>query len=373
MKIAIIRTTLLIGSGQVRVINEVSRRLRDRGHVVNVFSRQIDDPIPFSRKITVLFNKLPLLRGITFGLKSGLKLENFDIIHTQYHPGIFTGNIAKAFKKKPHVSTYHGFAPVSQFRSAKKKIKMIDHRLGQFLNLRMGVDHLLPVSNYLRDELIHDYGVPEDKVTTVYNGIDLEKFRPKNSGDLIRRKYKLENKKIVLFLGRLAPYKGIQFLLNAIPQVIKEVPETKFIIAGSAREDVLDLKAIISKLGVAQSLMFTGFVPDDEIPQLYAASDVFCYPSLWEGFGLTPGEANASGKPVVAFNHCAIPEVIKHGKTGILVPPRDFKEMAKALIYFLQNEKIAQKMGLAGRKRVESLFTWDKTVDNTLKIYNEYV
>ena len=100
MKIAIIRTTLLIGSGQVRVINEVSRRLRDRGHVVNVFSRQIDDPIPFSRKITVLFNKLPLLRGITFGLKSGLKLENFDIIHTQYHPGIFTGNIAKAFKKR---------------------------------------------------------------------------------------------------------------------------------------------------------------------------------------------------------------------------------------------------------------------------------
>ncbi|MHA1145406.1 MAG: glycosyltransferase family 4 protein [Candidatus Helarchaeota archaeon] len=372
MKIAIIRTTLLKGSGQVRVINEVSKRLRKRGHVVNIFSREIFDPIPFSRKIPVLYDRIPVFRGVTFGLKAGLILKEFDIIHTQYHPGIFTGNVARAFRRKPHVSTYHGFAPISQFRSAKKRLKMIDHRIGHFLHVRMGVDHFMPVSNYLREELIKDYGVPEEKVTTVYNGIDLDRFNPNNSGDIVREKYNLEGHKVVLFLGRLAPYKGIQYLMNAVPKVLKEVPNVKFVIAGSAREDVLNLKDMITRLGIAKAMVFTGFVPDDEVPQLYAAPDVFCYPSMWEGFGLTPAEANSSGVPVVAFKHCAIPEVIKDGKTGILVPPRNHEKMAEALIYLLQDEKIARKMGMEGRKRVERLFTWDKTVDNTIKIYEKY-
>ena len=92
---------------------------------------------------------------------------------------------------------------------------------------------------------------------------------------------------------------------------------------------------------------------------------------MWEGFGLPPAEANASGIPVVAFNQCAIPEVIKNGETGILVPPKDYNEMAKSLIHLLQNESVAHGMGKEGRKRVERLFTWDKTVDMTIKIYNQ--
>jgi glycosyltransferase involved in cell wall biosynthesis len=373
MKIAMIRTTLLKGSGQVRVIKEISGRLHEKGHKIFIFSRQIDDQIPFSRKITVFGNKIPFVRGFTFGLKCGLILKDFDIIHTQYHPGIFTGNIAQIFEKIPHIFTFHGFAPIFQWRSAKQQIKMIDHRLGTYLNLRMGVAHILPVSNYLKNELITHYRIPKEKITTIYNGIDLQRFNPKNSGEMIKEKYKIGNNKIVLFLGRLAPYKGIQFLLNAIPMIQKDAPKTKFIIAGSAREDVLNLKRFISRLGIAKSLIFTGFVPEDEIPNLYAASDIFCYPSLWEGFGLTPAEASASGKPVVAFNHCAIPEVIKQKRTGILVPPKDVKELADAVAFLLQNETIAQKMGMEGRKRTESLFTWDKTVEKTIEIYKKYI
>ena len=202
MKIAMIRSTLLRGSGQVQVIKEVSKRLREKGHSVDIFSRQIEDPIPFSRKFTTLYNRIPWVRGITFGLKCGIILQNFDIIHSQYHPDIFTGNIGKILKNRPHIFTFHGFAPVSQWRSARQRIKMIDHRLGTYLKLRMGVDHILPVSNYLRNQLITYYRIPKEKITTVYNGIDLIKFNPKNSGEMVRKKYKIENYKVVLFLGR---------------------------------------------------------------------------------------------------------------------------------------------------------------------------
>jgi len=371
MRIAIIRTTLNKGSGQVMVIREVSRRLVERGYEVHIYSREIKEKIPYSIEIPTFMNSVPFIRGITFAFKINEYLKDYDIIHTHYHPGIFSGNLAKNKLKIPHVLTYHGYAPIGIWRNPRQRIKMIDHRLGSLISFHLGIDHFMPVSNYLKNELISFYGVKEHKITTIYNGIDINRFSPKNSGEIIREKYKLDSNPVVLFLGRLAPYKGIQFLLHAVPIIKKEIPNIKVLIAGSAREDVLNIKAMITKLGIAKSLIFTGFVPDELLPNLYAACDVFCFTSLWEGFGLPPAEANATGKPVVAFNITAIPEVVKHKKTGILVPPRNVNKLAEAIIYLLQNEKIRKRLGNNGRKHVENNFIWDKTVKEVIRIYKK--
>jgi glycosyltransferase involved in cell wall biosynthesis len=370
MKIALIRTTLNKGSGQVMVMREISKRLHEMGHEIKIISRDIREKIPFSVEIPSFANNIRFLRGITFAFKVGLALEHFDIVHTQYHPGIFAGNVAKKYHNIPHVLTYHGYAPIGIWRNPKQRIKMLDHRLGSLLSFHLGIDHFMPVSNYLKSELINFYGIDEKKITTIYNGIDTDRFNPDNSGEIIRKNYNLSNDPVILFLGRLAPYKGIQFLLKSIPIIRNEIPNIKVLITGSARSDVLDIKSLILKLDIAKQVIFTGYIPDELLPNLYAACDVFCFTSLWEGFGLPPAEANATGKPVVAFYKTAIPEVVKNGETGILVPPKNFIKLAHTLIFILQNHKLRKKLGKNGRKHVISNFNWDKTVKNILKIYD---
>jgi glycosyltransferase involved in cell wall biosynthesis len=124
---------------------------------------------------------------------------------------------------------------------------------------------------------------------------------------------------------------------------------------------------------IRRALIFSGFVSDEDIPQIYAACDVFCYPSLWEGFGLTPGEAQACGKPVVAFDHCSMPEVIENKKTGILVKPSDYQSLAKAISFLLLNDKERLKMGKNGRERVERLFSWGIAAEKTICVYKDAI
>ncbi len=221
----------------------------------------------------------------------------------------------------------------------------------------------------MKEELMKRYFVREDKIRVIYNGVDTERFNPNLSGNSMRKLYRLENCPVVLYFGRLAPYKGVQFLVEAVSKVLKELPETKFLIGGSIRYDIADLNRMIKK--VRQSVIFTGYVAAQDVPKLYAACDVFCYPSLWEGFGLTPVEAQACGKPVVAFNNCALPEVVKNGQTGMLAEPRNVEALAEALIFLLKEKRQRVRMGLAARERVTKLFSWDRAAQKTLQVYDE--
>lgn len=373
MRIAIVRSTLHRASGQTVHIRELASQLVEMGHEVTLFSRVIDEEIKglMVRRVDFPLEGVPFIRHFGFAVKCGEEIRDYDIVHTQYHPGIFVGNYVRMTKGIPHVFTCHGFAPIGIWKNPIQRLKMIDHRLGTLLALRSGVTRVLTVSHFLRRELERVYGYDPDKVRVTYNGVDIERFDPRVSGKEVRGKYGLEDEPVVLYLGRLAFYKGPQYLLMAAPYVIRKVPKAKFLIAGSTRYDFPKLRDLAFSLGVTDSVIFTGYVPDGELPKLYAACDVFCYPSLWEGFGLTPAEAQACGKPVVAFDHCAIPEVVHNGETGILVKPMDHSELGKAIVDLLIDSEKALKMGLKGRNRVEELFRWEKVAAETVRAYEE--
>ena len=203
----------------------------------------------------------------------------------------------------------------------------------------------------------------------IYNGVDLERFNPDLDASPLREVHNLGVSPTILFVGRLAPYKGAQYLLEAIPYIAKRVEDVKFIIVGSPRYDSPIIGELLRKPEIRGRLIFTGYVDDEDLPYYYALCDIFCFPSLWEGFGLPPAEAQACGKPVVAFDNCALPEVVANGVTGILVPPRDSKALGEAIIKLLQDEDKRIKMGEAARKRVENLFQWDKIAEETIKVY----
>jgi len=373
LKILYVRSSLHYGSGLVNHILHIAKRVRGAGNEVAILAREVkrnDNLIPIY-KVDFVGAQIPACRNLIFPFKCLQLLNKFDIVHTQYHPGIFVGGVASSLLKKPHIFTFHGFSPIRAWNDYRQTLKMIDHRLGTFLSLRSMPDKIITVSNFLKEELIHRYLVPEDRIQVIYNGVDITRFNPCVSGQNIRTRYNLRNDPVVLYFGRLAPYKGINYLLKAIPLVLKQVPQAKFLIGGAARYDVPDLRNLVKSLQIEHTLIFTGFVPDNEVPSMYAACDVFCYPSLWEGFGLTPAEAQATGKPVVAFNMSAIPEVVQNKQTGLLAEPRNVQSLANSLISLLLNRKKRLEMGVNARKRVIKLFSWETATEKTLQAYRE--
>lgn len=373
MKIAVIRSTLHRGSGQTVHIRELSRHLRRLGNEVSVFSRSIEDQdlSQIGVELRFLLDNVPFIRHLGFAAACLSGIEGFDIVHTQYHPDIIAGNWVHRFKKRPHVFTYHGFAPARIWRNPFQKLKMIDHRVGTFFSLRLGFDRIIAVSHFLKRELVRWYRLDPEVVRVVYNGVDLERFSPELDGGKVRVRYSLGESPLVAFVGRLAPYKGPQFLLEAIPRVLKEVPDAKFIFIGSARFDLARIGEFVRTPQVRKAVRFTGYVNDNALPDFYASCDVFCYPSLWEGFGLTPAEAQATGKPVVAFKTCALPEVVQDGVTGLLVPPRDSIALAEAVVRLLRDTELRRKMGQEARSRAERTFSWERAARQTLEVYEE--
>lgn len=374
LKIAYVRSSLHRGSGMVNHILELAKRVKAAGNAVTLVSHtsQLEKPgIPI-QKIRFSGCTIPFFRNYIFPFRNLHYLKDFDLVHTQYHPGIFAGNVASQFAGKPHVFTYHGFAPIGVWQSSRQQLKMIDHRMGTFLALRSHVDRIITVSYYLKEELVRKYFVPQKKVQVIYNGVDSSRFHPQRSRERIRKRYQIDDSDpVVLYLGRLAPYKGVHFLISAIPEILKELPRTKFIISGAKRYDTLDLLKMTTQLHVEKSVVFTGYIPSQDIPDLYATCDVFCYPSLWEGFGLPPVEAQACGKPVVAFKTCALPEVIEDKQTGLLVTPKNSTALANATLSLLHDDEQRSRMGIRGRNRVQRLFSWDEAVENTLSVYQQ--
>ncbi len=368
-----VRTTLHKASGQTVHIRELSKRLKQKGVEVRIFTLRVEGDSSPANITEVKFkgSNTPFIRNLGFMTRCGLQIEDFDIVHTQYHPDVFTGVFVQVLRRIPHVFTFHGYAPTLDWINPVQKLKMTDHALGTFVALHAGVDRVIAVSQYLKSVLTRFYRLDGPRISVVYNGVDDERFHPEIDGSRLRDEYGIADSPTVLFLGRMDPYKGLRFLLRAVPLILRQLPEAKFVIAGGTRFDQVRLMDLISSSTTRNALLFTGHVPEDEVPSLFAACDIFCSPSMWEGFGLTLAEAQASAKPVVAFDHYAIPEVIEDGVTGILVRPGDHYGLAEALTRLLKNSSLRQEMGMEGRKRVQRLFNWELVAERTLEVYKQ--
>jgi len=185
------------------------------------------------------------------------------------------------------------------------------------------VDDSFSVSKYLSKQLYKESGI---KSKVAYNKIDNKRFNKKVKGTKIIKKYNLKNKKVFLYVGRIAPHKGIHLLAGAFELIKEKIPNSKLLIIGKPtfNDYFKKLKRIKDK-----DIIFTGFVPDEELPYYYAACNVYLTTSQWEGFNLPAAEAQACNKPVTAFNIGSHPEIVKK---GILVKNKDIKAFAEAAI-----------------------------------------
>jgi glycosyltransferase involved in cell wall biosynthesis len=203
--------------------------------------------------------------------------------------------------------------------------------------------------------------VPEGKISVVYNGISLRKYDP-----LIKPLYRAEKDEIVLgAAGRLSEEKGHIHLLELLKDLEDGELRFKLLIAGEGKL-LRALKKHAEKIGVDQKVEFLGFV--DNMPAFFNSLDIFLLSSKYEGFGYVIAEAMASCKPVVAFDNKTTSEIIVDGETGFITGPGNTNEMAKKIIQLAADPKLCESMGRRGRKRVEELFSFEKTRKEVLDI-----
>ncbi len=212
----------------------------------------------------------------------------------------------------------------------------------------------------------------KDKITLIPNGINISEFKIGASKEECRNKLGLSvDKKIILFLGSLVPYKGPDILLKAFSTMKKEIPDVELVFAGrGAMQDKLE--KLSNKLNIEKNVKFAGFVEEDLKPFYYKAADIFCLPStnMGESFGIVNLEAMACGIPIISSKLGGIPDIVKDMENGMLVKPGDPESLADALLFLLENEDIRKKMGNDGRKKVEE-YSWEKIAEKTEKIYEK--
>ncbi|MFX1451363.1 MAG: glycosyltransferase family 4 protein [Promethearchaeota archaeon] len=297
--------------------------------------------------------------------------KNIDIFHSHGFRSFQedVASISAILKKKQLIITTHGAlcVNINYFDHLYKRLyDIIDTSLkNKFLDI-----HYIAVAK-LEIDFLKRYGISDENIHYIPHGIDFNYFKPSDPEELIK-KYNLshlKNKKIILYVGRIAKRKGIDILIKAFSLLKKELKDAYLLIAGGDFDYKSKILNIANKEHLKNRIIFLGHVPKRFLPKVYSLANVVVYPSKFEIFGHVILEANACKKPVIASNHWGPKELIINGKTGFLTKYNDIEQLKEKIVYILNNEDLQRKMGKFTRNYVKKNFSWEKNASEHYKIY----
>jgi glycosyltransferase involved in cell wall biosynthesis len=275
-----------------------------------------------------------------------------------------------------HSLRYIGPAALRARRRLRLDMPVVAHhhhldpsRLNPLIEKRVidAVDAVVVGSEFSRRQLRETLGVRIDHVAVVPYGVDT-KFAPRPARMDLAERWGLSGRQVVLFFGGLKPRKNLETMLDVWTAVAPAHPDARLVVAGGGAL-LGDLRRRAERLGLAQSVVFTGYVPEAEKADYFNLADVFFFPSAMEGFGLAVGEAMSSGLPVVVSNRGSIPELVVDGEGGFVSDPADPARFAERLRLLLGDAALRRKLGQANAARIEERFRWDRCVDGTRRVY----
>ncbi len=376
MKVAVISGHPVLTKNQAKWLNKL-------GVEVSVFLPTIDPTVPQIQGIVThhpktanslahnfkreVFEYVPLVRGVYRRLDSFKLLRNFDLIHVNCAFDAWIPFIVKKIYGTPYVLMEDAIPPLTFYRlskGAKRKWYFLVKHISLPI-VANAADRVLSESSYIKRTLKKIYDIDS---TVTYMGVDTNIFNPNVSGKKIRQKLKIEDSKVILFIGRFTALKDPLTFIRAIPIIKKKEKSAKFLMIpdydGEIREQVIDEA---TRLGVKDSIIFLPPTTHESMSVYYAAADIFVNTSVVESFGQTLIEAMASGVPVVGSTACAIPEVL--GDAGLIFEATHSEDLAEKVITLLNNQRLVNEMRLKGLQRVQKLFTWKKAAKHLLDIY----
>ncbi len=280
--------------------------------------------------------------------------------------------------RKPFIQTVHGvladeYVQATQTGSPTLRAKVANFFMWQLSKLEEeAAKHAtltVTISKYSAQKIVQFYGVDKTQIRIAPNGVDTQRFKPSKACETIKRQIGIDSKLCVLFVGRLIPRKGLIYLVEAAKHIVKEHSQTLFLIVGDGPLKK-HLLSHIEETKLASNFVFLGDVNEKLLPAVYNFADIFVLPSIQEGQGIALLEAQATAKPVVAFNVGGIGEAVLDKETGLLTKP-DSNELADAIRKLLANESLRETMGSNGRKFVEDNFSWGICAQKMLQVYQE--
>ncbi len=287
-----------------------------------------------------------------------VRQKKIDLIHTHLTDADIIGRLVSLFTGVPVLGTIHN--------EPKSFMKLrIDKRVLNKITAKYCTTHLVVVSGCLREQFIAEWAIPDEKISTIYNAVDIDIYLQAPA----ERRLQTSNSKFTITnVGRLSKQKAQHILLEAAQMVIAHFPDTQFLFVGQGKLEQ-DLKNLTHELGLERNVVFMGVRRD--VADILASTDIFVLSSLWEGLPLSAIEAMASACATVLTDVGGNRELIEPGKSGLIVPPGDSDALADAIISLLEQEEVRLSIGRAARARVRGKFNLSLMVKQYEEVYKK--
>jgi glycogen(starch) synthase len=307
-------------------------------------------------------------------LAAGVELGDrysFDLVHGHdWLVAMACDHLARRFDS-PLVTTIHATEYGRHQGWVDKHPQSHIHGVERWITNR--ADRVIACSYYMREQIADIFGVEEERVAVIPNGIDPEDLQPQDEPELrrLRAEFAAPDERLVLLIGRLVYEKGFQLALQAMPRLLDAVPGTRFLVAGSGTHEH-ELRRQAAELGLDDHGTFLGWIGDDVLHSLYRIADVCVVPSIYEPFGLVALEAMASGCPCIVADTGGLREVVPHNEAGLRFRARDPEALGEMVERLLTDADLRRRLVAEGSEHVLR-FDWADVAESTAAVYAELV
>ncbi len=371
--------------GIARVVHDLSHRLIKDGHEVTVVTYrdgnvpyfEDDNGVQVYRVDNFMIqpnNFIDWVMQLNFNMiaKTGeiiAKEGNFDVIHAHDWLVAYAAKTLKTSYNTPIVSTIHATEAGRNSGIREQQQKYINDTEWM---LTYESSEVIVNSNYMKNELQRLFGLPFEKINVVPNGVSPSNFTVSERDYDFRRKYAMDNEKIILFMGRLVYEKGIQHLISAMPKILNNYHDAKLIVAGKGGM-LGELQNEVNSLGLGNKVYFTGQLSPKQVQKMYKCADIAVFPSTYEPFGIVAIEAMLSGVPTVVTDIGGLNEIVDHGVTGMKSYAGNANSLADSILALLFDHKLCDTIVKNAKQEVKTKYNWTKIAQDTHFTYQKAI
>lgn len=374
-----------IVGGISRVVYDLSHKLIKDGHDVTVVTYRDGDVPYFENDSGVNVyrvdnfmispnNFIDWIMQLNFNMIAKVgelvaKDGKFDIIHAHDWLVAYAAKTLKVAYDMPMISTIHA--------TEAGRNSGIHSEMQRYINdtewmLTYESSEVIVNSNYMKSELQRLFGLPYEKINVVPNGVNLTNFNNVYRDYDFRRRFAMDNEKIILFMGRLVYEKGIQNLISAMPKVLSHYHDAKLVIAGKGGM-IDELRNQVNALGIANKVYFAGYLNSNDVKKMYKCADISVFPSTYEPFGIVAIEAMLSGTPVVVSDIGGLNEIVEHGVNGMKSYAGNPNSLADSILTLLFDHKLCDEVVKNAKAKVKAEYNWNKITQDTHFVYQKAI
>lgn len=371
--------------GIARVVYDLSHRLIKDGHEVTVVTyREGETPYYEDDKGVKVYrvdnyminpnNFIDWIMQMNFNMISKVNQligenGNYDVIHAHDWLVAYAAKTIKNSYNIPIVATIHA--------TEAGRNSGIHDETQRYINdtewmLTYEATEVIVNSNYMKNEAQRLFGLPFEKINVVANGVNLNKFTGMDRDYSFRRRYAMDNEKIILFMGRLVYEKGIQHLIAAMPKILAGYHDAKLVIAGQGGM-LNELRAQADALGIGNKVYFAGYLNGKDVEKMYKAADISVFPSTYEPFGIVALEGMLAERPIVVSDAGGLGEIVQHRETGMKSYCGNANSIADSILELLYNPELCANIVKKAKVKVKNEYNWAKIAQDTHFTYQKAI